>query len=520
MSCPVPPTRARLASVLGAAMLLTSACGDVTTPRDVARDPSASAAAAALAAAPTLTVAGVGGAVVPGVELPLTVTLKDPAAPLPNASLTWHTSNAAVAMVSEAGVVTAVAPGTATITATLGAANRGPSGAVAITVTEGGLASPAGGIVSGYAGNVTLVLPPGALTESTPITVDLAPSAPTTPYTIGTAYELGPSGTQFPVPVEIALKYNPAALPPNTDEADLRVARYEDGVWVPLTEGVSVDVATKTVRAATRHFSWYRIVRRDPCAYNGLQGTLTGTYTGTITASDCQFVASQRYADRFYFAPSANTVTVIKSTGDFSGEFGMTESVAYFQESLVFGSTKLGSELRIVGNGDRWQLFVSGTTLATTGSYTLTESAAVGHACPTAAPRLYLVAGATYRDAVTAQNSCEFLAEYSPYPEVNGKPLLTHYLYSKLDAGKQYTISVSGMPGQSALTIFRNGVAAQNVGPTVGGVRTVTVTPATAGYYAIEISSGGFEFANRTGNWLNPVINYTLSVSRGVTPTP
>ena len=76
------------------------------------------------------------------------------------------------------------------------------------------------------------------------------------------------------------------------------------------------------------------------------------------------------------------------------------------------------------------------------------------------------------------------------------------------------------MPGQSALTIFRGSVVAQNVGQAAGGVRSVTVTPETAGYYWIEISSGGFEFANFTGAWVNPVINYTLSVSRGVTPAP
>ncbi|MDQ8161328.1 MAG: Ig-like domain-containing protein [Gemmatimonadota bacterium] len=515
-------------SVLSAVVLLATACGDPTTPRDVAPSPTsaASAAAAALAAAPALTVTVGTGPIVQGVTILATAAINGRPTPLPNASLSWHSSNTAVATVSPAGVVTSVASGTATITATFGEANHASSGSVSSavsgssTIIVGQLAvtSPAGGTVSGYAGDVTLVLPQGALTTTTPITVTLDPEAEDTPNTVGPAYEFGPSGTQFDQPVEMALKYDPTLLPPNTDQGTLRVARFEDGVWVPLTEAVSVDSITNTVRAATRHFSPYRVVA-DPCALKNGNPTVI---SGTITTSDCLFVASQRYSDYYRMVPPANTVTVIRWTRDFAGVFGMKESTADVAAGLVYGSI-FGTtpELRIVGNGDPMQLFVSGMTSTTTGAYTLTKSAAVGHACTSggAAPILYIVPGASYQDAVTAQNSCTFNIQFSPFPAVIGKPILAHYLVAKLDAGKPYTISVSGMPGQSALTIFRSGVvAAQNVGPTVNGVRTVTVTPATAGNYAIEISSGGFQLANFQGDWIQPVINYTLSVSRGATP--
>lgn len=526
MSQSAPLAQAGRGSVLGAVLLLTAACGDPTTPRESAVAVT-SATAPGLAAAPALKIAGVGGTIVAGVVLPLTATLMDPAAPLPNASLAWRTSNAAVATVSSAGVVTAVAPGTATIMAALGGANRASSagsssavgGTTVITVTEGALLSPQnGGTISSYAGDVTLVLPPGALTMTTPITVTLDLDAPNTPNTVGPAYDFGPTGTQFNQPVEMALTYDPALLPPDTDQGTLRVARLEDGVWVPLTEAVSVDSSTNTVRAATRHFSRYRVVV-DPCAVKNGNPTVIN---GTITTSDCLFLApptTSRYSDYYQMVPPANTVTVIRWTRAFSGVFGMKESTANVAAGLVYGSIAgTTPELRIIGNGDPMQLFVSGANATTTGAYTLTKSAAVGHACYTAAPILYLVPGASFQDAVTSQNSCAFTAQYSPFAEVNGKPLLAHYLVTKLDAGKQYTISVSGMPGQSALTIFRSGVAAQHVGPTVNGVRTVTVTPATAGNYTIEISSGGFQFANFQGDWTTPVINYTLSVSRGVTP--
>lgn len=524
------PARYAVVPVLGAVVLLASACADLTPPADT--PPSAEARLNGTPAAPALTINGVSGTIVPGVTLSLTATLKDPRAPLPNPSLVWRSSDEAVATVSAEGSVRAISPGTTTITARLGAARGAPNGAggsviagsVAVTVAEGGVVSPAGGSVSAYAGAVTLALPAGALQSTTPITVDVVPDAPRTSNTVGPVYEFGPDGTQFAEPVDITLTYDPAALPANAEESALRVARYENGAWVLLTERVSVDPDTRTVRAATRHFSKYGLIT-DPCApQNGAPATINGN----IETSDCVFDTGtvKRFTDNYRFTPTANVVTVLKSTSGFSGVFGIKEYTADARTGLVFGSTTLPNELRVIGNGDMMQIFASGDDLTQLGAYSLTKSAAVGHACPfnypgkPASPTLFIVPGASYADAVLSTNSCADVAAYSPFPEVNGKPLLLHYLRTKLDAGKRYTISASGMPGQSALTIFRGGVVAQNVSAPVSGVRTVTVTPATAGYYWIELSSGGFEFANRTGAWLNPVINYTVTVSRGVLVTP
>src|SRR5207302_921011 len=73
-----------------------------------------------------------------GQTVQLTATPKDAnGAPLSGRTVTWSSSNTAVATVSNSGLVSGVTPGTATITAT----SEGKSGTSAITVTSSGVAS-------------------------------------------------------------------------------------------------------------------------------------------------------------------------------------------------------------------------------------------------------------------------------------------------------------------------------------------------------------------------------------------
>jgi hypothetical protein len=48
----------------------------------------------------------------------------------------------------------------------------------------------------------------------------------------------------------------------------------------------------------------------------------------------------------------------------------------------------------------------------------------------------------------------------------------------------------------------------------------MTITPPSTAYYFLEVGSGGFQNANYTGAWLQPVFTYTLTVSRGTAVTP
>ena len=81
----------------------------------------------------TVTIAPTDAAITVGTQQELVATGKDDSGnPVAGTTFTWTTSNAAVATVSSAGIVTAVAPGTATITATT---PNNVSGSATITVS-------------------------------------------------------------------------------------------------------------------------------------------------------------------------------------------------------------------------------------------------------------------------------------------------------------------------------------------------------------------------------------------------
>src|SRR6266540_2282050 len=93
--------------------------------------------AASTAPVAAVTVSPAAASVPVGQTLPLTATPKDASGqPLSGRVVTWATSNATLASVSSAGLVTGIVAGTATITAT----SEGQSGTAAITVS-----APAGG---------------------------------------------------------------------------------------------------------------------------------------------------------------------------------------------------------------------------------------------------------------------------------------------------------------------------------------------------------------------------------------
>jgi uncharacterized protein YjdB len=123
-----------------------------------------------------------------GATVQLTATPKDAnGTPLTGRSVTWSTSAAAVATVSNSGLVTGVAAGSATITAT----SEGKSGTSAVTVTS---APPSGGsVVLLAAGDISTCSNSGD--EATAKLLDAVPTA--TVVTLGdNAYEDG-TASQF-----------------------------------------------------------------------------------------------------------------------------------------------------------------------------------------------------------------------------------------------------------------------------------------------------------------------------------
>jgi hypothetical protein len=212
----------------------------------------------------TVTVTGPGSQAVPLQELQLVVTLRDASgAELEDREIAWSSSRETVATVSASGLVTAVAPGSATITAT----SEGKSGGLALTVNEGGLVGPDGATVAALGGSVVLEVPAGAVSSPVAITVARAFGLPRDPsLLVSSGYVLGPSATSFAQPAEITLRYSPGEAPSGVAEADLLVHRIEAGSLASLggAADAGADAATAPVTALGT-FAVARAPAETPC---------------------------------------------------------------------------------------------------------------------------------------------------------------------------------------------------------------------------------------------------------------
>src|SRR4029078_9600709 len=84
------------------------------------------------------------------------------------------------------------------------------------------------------------------------------PAAAPAAGAVSTVYEIGPTGTQFAMPVTLTLHYDATALA-GASESSLRVAAFAGGWW-QLLPGAVVDTQARTVSGVTTHLSPYAIV--------------------------------------------------------------------------------------------------------------------------------------------------------------------------------------------------------------------------------------------------------------------
>jgi hypothetical protein len=115
---------------------------------------------------------------------------------------------------------------------------------------------PAGGALTSSDGALTVTVPAGALSADVNLTI--APEASPPAGAIGTTYDIGPSGTNFAMPVTIRLEYTPGALG-SADPSTLHVATYAMNAWQPLANG-TVDTQGHAVSGTTTHLSPYAVI--------------------------------------------------------------------------------------------------------------------------------------------------------------------------------------------------------------------------------------------------------------------
>jgi hypothetical protein len=144
-----------------------------------------------------------------------------------------------------------------------------------------------GGTASSSDGSLKVVIPAGALPSNLTVTVEPAASPG---GELGTTYEIGPTGTQFAMPVTLTLDYAGIALN-GTAESSLRVATHTASGW-QILPGAVVDTNAKTVSGLTTHLSPYAIVAAaegDICTSvsGGQSCSANATTDGTGTASSC-----------------------------------------------------------------------------------------------------------------------------------------------------------------------------------------------------------------------------------------
>lgn len=232
--------------------LLLGACGGGTSgPSTPAPPPPPPPPVAGIAVSPDNVT------LVPQETISLTATPRDASGiALSGRVIAWLSTVPAVASVDASGLVTAVASGVTNVTAT----TEGKVGSATVTVRDGGFIGPSGGQAVTAAGNVTVLVPAGALSTSSALTITAVSNPQPDPKLVaGSAYEFGPVGTTFNQAVTIRIKYDAGSLTPGANQALLRLAKLTGPAWVVLP-GSSVDLASKTVTGQTTSFSTYGIL--------------------------------------------------------------------------------------------------------------------------------------------------------------------------------------------------------------------------------------------------------------------
>lgn len=127
--------------------------------------------------------------------------------------------------------------------------------------TEVALATPGeGAIMVNEAAR--LWVPPGAVTEDTPVTIKACNEVPGSMKStvadapevtlVSNIYDLGPDNTKFAKPVKVTLAYAEDALPAGADENNIGPIYYDGRNWVPLER--ELDTEKNTVTFETMSF--------------------------------------------------------------------------------------------------------------------------------------------------------------------------------------------------------------------------------------------------------------------------
>lgn len=241
----------------------------------------------------------------------------------------------------------------------------------------------------------------------------------------------------------------------------------------------------------------------------GLQSLAIGTRAGTISATDC--VVGPFRADLYSVGTGIGEVLRFEAAG-IAGQLGIKVPGATLLGG-VYQAVPIGYGVRVIGNGSPLHAFARSTSL---GSYTMTRTApAEAHDC---ADYNFVLPGSAFGTTLTEANSCRVNIAFPSIPEAYGKPIDTHWFNMYVEAGKSYTVTITGVSDSfnPSLTVFGGGVLGQSApdGNPAPSSRTVTFARATNGYVGIEVGTGRFIGGLQPENWVIQHGAYAMTVSQ------
>lgn len=248
---------------------------------------------------------------VPGATVTLAAAPVDAQGKPLTRTITWSSSDPSVASVA-AGVVTALSPGSANISATA----AGTVGSAPIVVKEGGLLLPTGGTISTTNGRASVVVPAGAVASQAQLIVDVASNPlASTRLVSGTAYSFDAGAAALAQPVTITVKYDPGALTAGAAESGLKLYQLSGGKWQRVLTS-SVDAAADRVSATVPTLGTYAILEQAPAtaAINAGNGQVAEVSSSVATAPSIKVIDSDGFAVpglsvQFAVATGGGTVT-------------------------------------------------------------------------------------------------------------------------------------------------------------------------------------------------------------------
>ena len=397
----------------------------------------------------TITVSAGSGTLVPAATIQLTAAALDATGQQLQRTFSWTSSDPSQATVNSTGVVTGVAAGSVTISASV----DGKTGSLAVSVLDGGVVSSTGGTLNVESGLVRLVLPADAVASTTNVSVVPSIAMATDPRVVkGTAFDFGPVGTTFAKPVTLVLKYDRANLPAGTEEATLEIYLSTTTGW-QVVPGSVVDLSAETVTAQLSHFSTYAILIPDAVA------------TITISAPPANPIVND--ASSLVVGDSEQLAATLRNT---AGDVLSHRAISWTTSDATVVSVTADGLITAVKSG-------SATVTASAGgkssSVLFTVTPVPVATVAVSPPSASVAAGSTQQLSATLTDvhgnvlTGRTVSWQSDHPEIS--TVSSTGLVTGVAAGSAHITATSeGKSGTSSITV------------TLAPVNTVTVTPTTA----------------------------------------